>query len=36
MCFEDYVNSGIWENISMEDVEELTVTEMCLGLLKLR
>jgi predicted transport protein len=33
-CFKDYVDAGYWSNLDSEDVEDLTVTEMCRGLMK--
>jgi hypothetical protein len=35
-CFGDYVDSRIWSNVEQEDVQEMTITEMCQGLLSLK
>jgi hypothetical protein len=34
-CFTDYVNAGCWSNLEMEDIEDFTVRQMCIGLIKL-
>lgn len=34
-CFRDYVAAGVWRNISIEDVEDISVEEMCTALIKL-
>lgn len=35
-CFLDYVDSGIWRNLSIEDIDEsITVEDMCKALLAL-
>jgi hypothetical protein len=34
-CFKDYVDAGTWSNIEMDDVEDLTIEEMCRALIKL-
>lgn len=34
-CFTDYVDSGVWRDIEMEDVEDLTVDQMCKALIRL-
>lgn len=33
-CFLDYVAAGYWENVSLEDVDDITLDEMCLNLLR--
>lgn len=35
-CFGDYADCGVWSNIELEDVKEITITEMCKELLSLR
>ena len=35
-CFRDYVDAGVWENLTLDDIEDITLTEMCKALLKLR
>jgi hypothetical protein len=34
-CFTDYVNAGCWSNLEMEDIEDLTIKQMCIGLIRL-
>lgn len=34
-CFMDYVDSGIWQDLTMDDIEGITLDEMCQALLKL-
>ena len=34
-CFTDYVYSGTWENLEPEDVEDLTIRQMCNALIRL-
>jgi hypothetical protein len=34
-CFTDYVDAGIWRDIEMDDVEDITVNQMCRALIRL-
>lgn len=33
-CFIDYVDAGVFSNLSIEDVDDLTLQEMAAGLIK--
>lgn len=33
-CFGDYVAAGYWSNLDLDDLEGITVLEMCEALLK--
>lgn len=35
-CFSDYVDSGFWSNLDLEDVEEITTAEICRAFCKLK
>lgn len=35
-CFMDYVLSGAWSNLDIEEAQELTLYEMCHALIKLK
>lgn len=33
-CFADYVDAGVWRDIDMDDIEDITIDQMCFNLLK--
>lgn len=33
-CFADYVDAGYWRDIDMDDIEDITIDQMCYNLLK--
>lgn len=33
-CFGDYVAAGYWSNVDIDDIEDITIDEICLNLLK--
>lgn len=35
-AFKDFVDQGVWSNLELDDVEDLTPLEMANGLLNLR
>lgn len=35
-CFGDYVDAGIWSDLSLNDIEGLSVAEMCKALIRIR
>jgi len=32
-CFSDYVDAGVWSNLTLEDIEDLSMLDMARGLI---
>lgn len=35
-CFKDYVDSGIWQDLTLDDINDITIEEMCRALMNIR
>lgn len=35
-CFSDYVDAGVWADLTLEDIEGLSVSDMCRALNHIR
>ncbi|AIQ15261.1 hypothetical protein [Paenibacillus durus] len=35
-CFADYIDAGVWINLELEDMDELTIADMARGLIRLK
>lgn len=35
-CFADYIDAGIWNNLELEDIDDLSIAEMSWGLIRLK
>lgn len=35
-CFRDYVDAGTWRDLTLEDIEYITLNEMCRALILLK
>lgn len=33
-CFADYVDCGVWRDLELEDIESLSIADMCRGLIR--
>lgn len=34
-CFSDYVDTGAWADLTMEDIEDISISEMCRALIRM-
>lgn len=35
-CFRDYVDSGIWFNLTLDDIDGISTADMCRALLNIK
>lgn len=35
-CFSDYVDAGVWADLTLDDIEGLSISDMCKALTRIR